>query len=139
MLPDGFSAERGAAGKRQSEMVELFHVQQAHGSARLEQRQTVCQGSFGCLPHLGAAGGPGGGAGSPGVAPARGGGWSHVRRLPHHSGLATAFAAGLEACLRLGADLIVNTDADNQYNAEDIPLLVTPILAGQAGLVVCEL
>jgi len=51
-------------------------------------------------------------------------GVDHVLRLPHHSGLAAAFAAGLEACLRLGADLIVNTDADNQYNASDIPLLV---------------
>ena len=67
---------------------------------------------------------------------ARGCGVDHVLRLPHHSGLATAFAAGLEACLRLGADLIVNTDADNQYNAEDIPLLVSPILAGQAELVI---
>ena len=55
----------------------------------------------------------------------------HVLSLPHHSGLATAFAAGLEACLRLGADLIVNTDADNQYHADDIPLLVQPILAAR--------
>ncbi|HWR66792.1 MAG TPA: glycosyltransferase family 2 protein [Bellilinea sp.] len=67
---------------------------------------------------------------------ARACGVDHVLRLPHHSGLAVAFAAGLEACLRLGADLIVNTDADNQYNAEDIPLLVNPILAGQAELVI---
>lgn len=67
---------------------------------------------------------------------ARACGVDHVLRLPHHAGLALAFAAGLEACLRLGADLIVNTDADNQYNAEDIPLLVNPILAGQAELVI---
>jgi len=67
---------------------------------------------------------------------ARACGVDHVLSLPHHSGLATAFAAGLEACLRLGADLIVNTDADNQYHADDIPLLVRPILAGQAELVI---
>lgn len=63
-------------------------------------------------------------------------GVDHVLRLPHHSGLATAFAAGLEACLRLGADLIVNTDADNQYNAADIPLLVRPLLQGEAEMVI---
>ncbi|HBA91692.1 MAG: glycosyl transferase [Chloroflexi bacterium GWB2_54_36] len=63
-------------------------------------------------------------------------GVDHVLRLPHHSGLATAFAAGLEACLRLGADLIVNTDADNQYNAADIPLLVQPLLRGEAEMVI---
>ena len=67
---------------------------------------------------------------------ARACGVDHVLSLPHHSGLATAFAAGLEACLRLGADLIVNTDADNQYHADDIPLLIQPILAGQAELVI---
>jgi len=67
---------------------------------------------------------------------ARACGVDHVLSLPHHSGLATAFAAGLEACLRLGADLIVNTDADNQYRADDIPLLVRPILAGKAELVI---
>lgn len=60
----------------------------------------------------------------------------HVLRLPHHAGLAAAFAAGLEACLRLGADFIVNTDADNQYNAADIPLLVKPLLSGEAELVI---
>jgi len=60
----------------------------------------------------------------------------HVLRLPHHAGLAAAFAAGLEACLRLGADFIVNTDADNQYNAADIPLLVKPLLTGEAELVI---
>ncbi len=63
-------------------------------------------------------------------------GVDHVLSLPHHSGLATAFAAGLEACLRLGADLIVNTDADNQYNAADIPLLVRPLLRGEAEMVI---
>ena len=67
---------------------------------------------------------------------ARACGVNHVLSLPHHSGLATAFAAGLEACLRLGADLIVNTDADNQYNAADIPLLVRPLLHGEAEMVI---
>ncbi|MHB8856632.1 MAG: glycosyltransferase family 2 protein [Bellilinea sp.] len=67
---------------------------------------------------------------------ARACGVDHVLSLPHHSGLATAFAAGLEGCLRLGADLIVNTDADNQYNSADIPLLVQPLLRGEAELVI---
>ena len=62
-------------------------------------------------------------------------GVDHVLRLPHHAGLAEAFAAGLDACLRLGADFIVNTDADNQYHAGDIPRLVAPLLRGQAELV----
>lgn len=70
------------------------------------------------------------------VAAARAAGADHVLTLPHHSGLALAFAAGLDACLRLGADLIVNTDADNQYEAGDIPKLVAPILRGEAELVV---
>ncbi len=70
------------------------------------------------------------------VAAARAAGADHVLSLPHHSGLAMAFAAGLDACLRLGADLIVNTDADNQYEAGDIPKLVAPILRGEAELVV---
>jgi glycosyltransferase involved in cell wall biosynthesis len=60
----------------------------------------------------------------------------HVVQLPHHSGLASAYAAGLDACLRLGADIIVNTDADNQYDARDIPRLVAPILCGEAEMVV---
>jgi len=60
----------------------------------------------------------------------------HILRLPHHVGLAGGFKAGLEACLDLGADIIVNTDADNQYNAEDIQLLLNPILAGRADIVV---
>ncbi|MCW2966796.1 MAG: glycosyltransferase family 2 protein, partial [Solirubrobacteraceae bacterium] len=49
---------------------------------------------------------------------------------------AAGFQAGLDACLKLGADVIVNTDADNQYYAGDIPKLVAPILAGQADMVV---
>jgi glycosyltransferase involved in cell wall biosynthesis len=67
---------------------------------------------------------------------ARSCGADHVIRLPQHVGLAAAFAAGLEACLVRGADVIVNTDADNQYRAEDIRLLLEPILAGRADLVV---
>jgi glycosyltransferase involved in cell wall biosynthesis len=67
---------------------------------------------------------------------ARAAGADHVVSLSHHAGLARAFAFGLDACLRLGADVIVNTDADNQYEAQDIPLLLQPILRGQAELVV---
>lgn len=67
---------------------------------------------------------------------ARAAGADHVVCLPRHTGLAGAFTAGLDACLRLGADVIVNTDADNQYEAEDIPLLVAPILKGEAEMVV---
>jgi glycosyltransferase involved in cell wall biosynthesis len=60
----------------------------------------------------------------------------HVIVLPHHVGLATVFTVGLEESLKKGADIIVNTDADNQYNADDIHLLVEPILSGQADIVV---
>lgn len=63
-------------------------------------------------------------------------GVDHVVRHPVNRGLATAFMTGLDACLRLGADVIVNTDADNQYEAEDIPLLTSPILAGAADMVI---
>lgn len=63
-------------------------------------------------------------------------GADHVLRLPSHVGLARAYAAGLDAALRLGADVIVNTDADNQYEASDIPCLLEPILRGEAELVV---
>jgi glycosyltransferase involved in cell wall biosynthesis len=59
-----------------------------------------------------------------------------VITLPHHVGLATAFTIGLESGLEKGADIIVNTDADNQYNAEDIPLLVEPIISGKADIVI---
>jgi glycosyltransferase involved in cell wall biosynthesis len=63
-------------------------------------------------------------------------GVEHVVRLTNNKGLAAAFQAGIDACLKLGADVIVNTDADNQYEAADIPKLVAPIVAGQADLVV---
>jgi glycosyltransferase involved in cell wall biosynthesis len=62
-----------------------------------------------------------------------------VDHIIHHTsnrGLARGFMTGLDACLRLGADVIVNTDADNQYNADDIPTLVAPILANTADIVV---
>jgi glycosyltransferase involved in cell wall biosynthesis len=67
---------------------------------------------------------------------AREGGVEHIVRLTNNKGLAAAFAAGLDACLKLGADVIVNTDADNQYPAEDIPRLVAPVVAGEADMVV---
>jgi len=67
---------------------------------------------------------------------ARAGGVDHLVRFPRRRGLASAFVAGLEGSLRAGADVIVNTDADNQYCAEDIPALVAPILAGEADIVV---
>jgi glycosyltransferase involved in cell wall biosynthesis len=63
-------------------------------------------------------------------------GVDHVVRMKRNSGLAKVFMAGLDACLRLGADIIVNTDADNQYCAADIPLLVAPVLAGRADYVI---
>jgi glycosyltransferase involved in cell wall biosynthesis len=65
-------------------------------------------------------------------------GADHVVRLPTHQGLARAFVAGLEAAVAAGADVVVNTDADNQYDARDIPLLIEPILAGRAEIVVGE-
>ena len=67
---------------------------------------------------------------------AKAGGVDHVVRLPTNRGLARAFMAGLEASLHAGADVIVNTDADNQYNAADIPALVAPVVAGSADMVV---
>ena len=67
---------------------------------------------------------------------ARAEGVDHIVRLGRNQGLARAFAAGLEAALRAGADVIVNTDADNQYCADDIPKLTAPILAGEADLVI---
>jgi len=63
-------------------------------------------------------------------------GVDHVVKLTNNKGLAYAFQAGLDACLKLGADVIVNTDADNQYSAKDIPSLVAPILAGDADMVI---
>ncbi len=67
---------------------------------------------------------------------ARANGVDHVISHTHNRGLAVGFMTGLDACLRLGADIIVNTDADNQYCADDIPALVAPILDGTAEIVV---
>jgi glycosyltransferase involved in cell wall biosynthesis len=64
------------------------------------------------------------------------GGADYVLRLGHNRGLAEAFTAGLDAALKLGADTIVNTDADNQYDASCIPDLVAPILERRAAMVV---
>jgi len=63
-------------------------------------------------------------------------GVDHIVRLIRHQGLAKGFMAGIQACVELGADIIVNTDADNQYHAGDIPKLVQPILDGKAEIVV---
>lgn len=67
---------------------------------------------------------------------AREAGVDHIIRHSHNMGLATAFMTGINACLKEGADIIVNTDADNQYNADDIPALVEPILAGKSQYVI---
>jgi len=63
-------------------------------------------------------------------------GVEHIVRLTNNKGLAAAFQAGLDACLKLGADIVVNTDADNQYSGADVPKLLGPILAGDADMVV---
>jgi glycosyltransferase involved in cell wall biosynthesis len=63
-------------------------------------------------------------------------GVNHIVRLTNNKGLAAAFQAGLDAGLKLGADVIVNTDADNQYEGQDIPKLVAPILRGDADMVI---
>jgi glycosyltransferase involved in cell wall biosynthesis len=63
-------------------------------------------------------------------------GVDHIVRLTNHKGLAAAFQAGLDAGLKLGADVIVNTDADNQYDGGDVPKLVEPIVRGSADMVV---
>jgi glycosyltransferase involved in cell wall biosynthesis len=70
------------------------------------------------------------------VAVAKAHGVHHVVGFRSNQGLARAFMLGLDACLERGADIIVNTDADNQYNAADIALLVKPILEGRADLVI---
>lgn len=67
---------------------------------------------------------------------ARSVGVHHILRIPQNRGLAHAYMAGLDASLRLGAEIIVNTDADNQYCAQDIANLVEPIMRGQAEFVV---
>ncbi|MDZ7296152.1 MAG: glycosyltransferase family 2 protein, partial [candidate division KSB1 bacterium] len=67
---------------------------------------------------------------------ARAHGVNHIVRLTKNKGLAEGFMVGLDACLKLGADIIVNTDADNQYCAADIETLIRPILEGKAEMVI---
>jgi glycosyltransferase involved in cell wall biosynthesis len=61
---------------------------------------------------------------------------AHVHALGEHRGLAAGFSAGLQQALAMGADIVVNTDADNQYEAADIPALIRPILDGRADMVI---
>jgi glycosyltransferase involved in cell wall biosynthesis len=65
---------------------------------------------------------------------ARACGVDHVVRLRRNKGLAAAFQAGIDACLKAGADFIVNTDADNQYAGQEIPKLLAPLLRGEADI-----
>jgi len=67
---------------------------------------------------------------------AKANGVDHVLQFQTHKGLAQAFAAGLDYALRLGADIIVNTDADNQYKGSGIPNLIKPVLEGRADMVI---
>ncbi len=70
------------------------------------------------------------------VAVARELGVEHIVRLKINKGLSRAFMAGLDACIKLGADIIVNTDGDNQYQGEEIRRLIKPIVDGQFDIVV---
>jgi glycosyltransferase involved in cell wall biosynthesis len=70
------------------------------------------------------------------IAVARANGVDHLVRLTNNKGLATAFQAGIDTALKLGADVIVNTDADNQYYGPDVARLVRPILEGRADMVI---
>lgn len=65
-------------------------------------------------------------------------GFHHIVNFRNNKGLAKGFAAGIDACLHLGADIIVNTDADNQYNGADIEKLVEPVMSGKADIVIGE-
>ncbi len=65
-------------------------------------------------------------------------GVNYVVNFPQNKGLAQGFMAGIDACIRNGADIIVNTDADNQYCGEDIEKLVRPIINGEAEIVIGE-
>ena len=67
---------------------------------------------------------------------ARNWGVDHIISFSQNKGLARGFMAGLDGCLRNGADIIVNTDADNQYHADDIQKLIQPILEGKADMVI---
>jgi glycosyltransferase involved in cell wall biosynthesis len=70
------------------------------------------------------------------ISVARAHGVDHLVRLTNHKGLATAFQAGIDTALKLGADVIVNTDGDNQYYGPDVSRLVGPILEGRADMVI---
>lgn len=72
------------------------------------------------------------------VAAAKRCGVHHIVSYSKNKGLAGAFMTGIDACLRLGADIIVNTDADNQYCGADIEKLIRPILSGRAEMVIGE-
>ncbi len=72
------------------------------------------------------------------VGAAKRSGVHHIVSYAKNKGLAGAFMTGIDACLRLGADIIVNTDADNQYCGADIEKLIRPILAGEAEMVIGE-
>ena len=76
------------------------------------------------------------GSGDRTVAVAREAGVGHVLKFSSNQGLARAFAAGLDYCLRQGADIIVNTDADGQYPGESIAALAAPVLSGDADIVI---
>jgi glycosyltransferase involved in cell wall biosynthesis len=76
------------------------------------------------------------GSGDRTIEVARSHGVDHIVKLTNNKGLAAGFQAGIDAALKLGADVVVNTDADNQYDGRDIPKLVAPILAGEADMVV---
>ena len=67
---------------------------------------------------------------------AREAGADHIESFPENRGLARTFEAGLDACLKLGADIVVNIDADGQYKGDDIPAVIKPIIDGVADIVV---
>jgi glycosyltransferase involved in cell wall biosynthesis len=67
---------------------------------------------------------------------ARACGVDHIVRMTRNKGLAAAFAAGIDASLKQGADFIINTDADNQYAGHEIPKLLMPLLRGEADIVI---
>lgn len=69
---------------------------------------------------------------------AKAAGVHHIVRFTRNRGLASAFMAGIDACIKLGADIIVNTDADNQYFGGDVEKIVKPIIEGKADIVIGE-
>ena len=63
-------------------------------------------------------------------------GADYVIKLPYNQGLAKAFSTGVNTCLEMGADIIVNTDGDHQYSGQDVDRLIQPILQGKADIVI---